>query len=49
MYSSFPVRTPTHCWTTIDRRMSDPNNKRYPMFKGKGEAPSKMACGANRV
>ena len=29
----------TCCWTTIDRRMLDPINKRYPMSKNKGEAP----------
>ena len=29
----------TRCWTTVNRRMLDLTNIRYPMSKGKGEAP----------
>ena len=31
----------THCWTTINKTMPDPNKKSYPMFNGKGEAPAR--------
>ena len=34
-------KTATNCRTTIDRRMLGPTKKRYPMFKGKGEAPTR--------
>ena len=31
----------TRCWTTIDKKMLFPTNKRYPTSKGKGEAPAR--------
>ena len=31
----------TKQWATIDREMLDPIKKRYPMSKGKGEAPTR--------
>ena len=33
--------TELKCWTTINRRMSDPSKKRYPTSTGKGEAPAR--------
>ena len=52
MGSSSPVRTPKlklDAEQTIDRRMLDPTKKRYPMSKGKGEAPARWYEGQNHV
>ena len=39
----------TSCWTTIDKRMLDPTEKRPPMPKGKGESPTRWWEGWNHI
>ena len=39
----------TCCWTSINRRMLDPTNKRYLTSKGKGVAPARQLEGWIRV
>ena len=36
----------THYWTTIDRRMLDPTEKKIPHIQGQRRSPSKMVGGA---
>ena len=42
-------KTATHCWTTVNRRMLDPTEERYPPSKGKGEAPGRWQERCNQV
>ena len=39
----------TCSWTTSNKRMLDPTQKRYHMSKGKGEAPARWWKGWNRI